>query len=111
MKFSKSMVVMGTICFAFASGGCSGGRDVEVSGTLTAASSVSVGDRLIVDFFDQLEGGSVGAPPDRLGVVLSRLGEFKQIVSLEGDQVDIRALDDQDGNGSFSVGEAWVRVT
>ena len=110
MKVSNWMVV-GTMCLAFSAGGCSGNRDVEVSGKLTAANSVSVGDRVVVDFFDVLEEGSVGETPDSHRVVLSGLGEFKQTVSLEADQVDIRALDDKNGDGLCSEGEAWGRVT
>lgn len=110
MKFGKAMLV-GAMGLAFSTGGCSADRDVEVSGTLEAASGVSVGNRLVVDFFDVLEEGSVGATPDRHRVVLSGLGEFKHTVSLEADSLDIRALDDRDGDGMCSGNEAWGRTS
>ncbi|HYP87711.1 MAG TPA: hypothetical protein VEQ59_06150 [Polyangiaceae bacterium] len=103
--------VMAAMGLAFWAGGCSGKRDVEVSGELKAASNVSVGNRLVVDFFDVLPEGSEGATPDQHRVVLGSLGEFEQTVSLEADQVDIRALDDKDGDGLCSAGEAWGRAS
>ena len=41
---------------------------------------------------------------------LTKLGDFKETVPLEGDRVLIRAIDDRDGNGACSAGEAWGEV-
>jgi hypothetical protein len=109
MTLGQSRMV-GTLWFALVAGGCNAGRDVEVSGELTAPSSLSVGGALLIDFIDGLEEGSMGERPNAQRTRLSGLGEFKETVSLEGDQVLIRALDDQDGDGRCSVGEAWGQV-
>jgi hypothetical protein len=109
MQLGSSMIV-GTVSIALALGGCSAGRNVEVSGEVTAPSSVSVGDRLVIEFIDGLEEGSGGTGPNAQRTALSGLGEFKETVSLEADQVRLRALDDRDGDGRCSAGEAWTQA-
>jgi hypothetical protein len=92
---------------ALATVGCLGTRDVEVSGKVIAPKSVSVGETLVIDFIDHLPAGSAGAHRK----TLQGLGEFKERVSLEADIVDVVGLDDRDGDGRCSDGEAWGRVS
>jgi len=108
MQLGRSLVV-GIVGFGCVVGGCSAGRDVQVSGKVTAPSSLSVGDRLVIDFIDGLEEGSGGTRPKSQRAALNGLGEFSETVSLEADQVLLRALDDRDGDGRCSPGEAWTQ--
>jgi len=108
MKVQNSMLVI--LGVALGAVGCVGGRDVEVSGKVTAPEGVSVEETLIVDFIDTLPEGSVGETPSRHRRLLHGLGEFKETVSLEADQVELWGLDDRDGNGHCTQGEAWGRV-
>ena len=38
---------------------------------------------------------------------LATLGDFAETVSLEGDTVLVRVIDDRDGDGKCTPGEAW----
>jgi hypothetical protein len=106
----RNRVWVGLLCVELGLLGCSAARDVEVSGEVTAASSVMVGDKVVIEFIDL-----VGDGPDAPSSVahkteLKALGDFKEIVALEGDRVLIRAIDDRNGDGLCSEGEAWGQV-
>ena len=105
MSYRKRAAV-GLLCFAFGAG-CSSARDVEVSGKVTASSSVEVGDKVVVDFIDVVGVGDDAEQSVAHTTQLAALGDFKETVPLEGDQVLIRAIDDRDGDGACSLGEAW----
>jgi len=108
MKFqSSTLVILGVAWGAVA---CVGGRDVEVSGKVTAPEGVTVGDALIVDFIDTLPEGSVDETPSRHRRMLHAVGAFKETVRLEADQVALWGLDDRDGDGHCTQGELWGRV-
>jgi hypothetical protein len=109
MKNGKSIMIV-LVGVAFGAVGCAGGRDVEVSGKVSASEGVSVGERLVIDFIDTLPEGSEDETPTKHRRVLHGLGEFKETVSLESDQVELWALDDRDGDGLCTEGEAWGRV-
>jgi hypothetical protein len=106
MFYRKSMVV-GWVCLGLNALACSSGRDVEVSGKISAPSSLMVGDKLVVDFLDVTGEGEERKTELAGSAELKRLGDFKETVSLEGDQVLVRAIDDRDGDGKCSAGEAW----
>ena len=108
MKVRKSIWVV-LVGAAFGAVGCAGGRDVEVSGKVVAAEGVSVGEMLIIDFIDTQPEGSGGETPAKTRRML-HLGEFKETVSLEADQVELWGLDDRNGDGYCNAGEAWGRV-
>jgi hypothetical protein len=80
---------------------------VEVSGKVTAPSSLTVGDKLVIDFIDVVGQGADAKQNVAHTTQLASLGDFKETVALEGDQVLIRAIDDRDGDGACSSGEAW----
>ena len=106
MNYGKSLLV-GVVGFALCAVGCSSGRDVEVSGKVTAPSTLSVGDRVLIDFIDVVGEGTDAKQTLASTAELKTLGDFKETVSLEGDQVLIRAIDDRDGDGKCTAGEAW----
>jgi hypothetical protein len=109
MNYGKSLVV-GVVGFGLLVVGCSSGRDVEVSGKVTAPSTLSVGDKVVVDFIDVVGEGTDAKQSLASSAELKTLGDFKQTVSLEGDQVLIRAIDDRNGDGKCTAGEAWGEV-
>jgi hypothetical protein len=87
---------------------CGSSRDVEVSGEVSAASSVSVDAPIAVQFFDVLDDE---APAQVHSIQLESPKSFDAKVALEGDSVLVRAIVDSDGNGACSAGEAWGEVT
>ena len=103
----RNRAAVGLVCWAFVVVGCSSARDVEVSGKVTAPSSLSVGDKLVIDFIDVVGVGADAKQSVAHTTQLASLGDFKETVPLEGDQVLIRAIDDRDGDGACSAGEAW----
>ena len=90
--------------------GCSSAREVEVSGKVTAASSVTVGDEVVIQFIDLVGEGADAPSAVAHTTKLSSLGDFDQVVELEGDAVLIRVIDDRNGDGVCSEGEAWGQV-
>jgi hypothetical protein len=103
----RNRAVVGVLCFAWGVAGCSSARDVEVSGEVTAPSSLTVGDKVVLDFIDLVGVGTDATQKVAHTAELKSLGDFKETVPLEGDQVRIRAIDDRDGDGACSAGEAW----
>jgi hypothetical protein len=107
MIYRKSMVVVGWVCLGLNALACSSGRDVEVSGTVSAASGLTVGDKLVIDFLE-IEGEGEDRTMSLAGSAeLAQPGDFRETVSLEGDKVLVRAIDDRNGDGKCSAGEAW----
>jgi len=103
----RNRTAVGLACLALGMVGCSSARDVEVSGKVTAPSSLTVGDKVVIDFIDVVGVGSDATQSVAHTTQLASVGDFKETVALEGDQVLIRAIDDRDGNGACSAGEAW----
>ncbi|HXK19749.1 MAG TPA: hypothetical protein VNG33_18185 [Polyangiaceae bacterium] len=106
MNYRKSVLV-GFAGLALCAVGCSSGRDVEVSGKVTAPSTLAVGDKLVIDFIDVVGDGTDAKQHLASSAELKAPGEFDETVSLEGDQVLVRAIDDRDGDGKCTAGEAW----
>lgn len=95
----------GAVLVASLLAGCGSGRDVEVKGEVTSPSSALQG-KLHVDFIDVMD--------DEQEIVhsveLDELGAFSETVSLEGDRTIVRAIDDADGDGACTAGEAWAQA-
>ncbi|RYZ08448.1 MAG: hypothetical protein EOO73_08355 [Myxococcales bacterium] len=100
---SKLLPAVGLLLVA----GCSSARDVEVSGRVTAPSALAVGGALVIDFIDVVGEGRATERTVVHRAELSGLGELEANVMLEGDQVLVRVIDDRDGDGECSLGEAW----
>jgi hypothetical protein len=106
MNYRKS-ALLGFVCLALGAVGCSSARDVEVSGKVTAPSSLTVGDKVVVDFIDVVGDGDEAKQSVAHTTQLEALGDFKETVPVEGDRMIIRAIDDRDGDGKCTAGEAW----
>ncbi len=87
--------------------GCGSGRDVKVTGEVTAPASVAVDGKIVVDFIDVSDSEN---PEVAQSVELDQLGAFEETVSLEGDKMLVRAINDSDGNGACTEGEAWAEI-
>ena len=107
MNYKNTLVVAGWVCLALSAAACSSGRDVEVSGKVTAPSSLMVGNKLAVDFLDVVGEGDTAEKSIAHSMELEALGDFNETVSLEGDKVIVRAIDDRDDDGKCTAGEAW----
>jgi len=105
----RNLVAMALVGFsgAFAFG-CRSDRDVEVTGEVSAPASLGVQGPILLDFLE-IQGESE-TPESVHTQTLSALGAFTATAPLEGDKVRIRAIDDRDGNGTCSTGEAWAEV-
>lgn len=88
--------------------GCSSARDVEVNGEVSAVSGTSVEGRILLDFRDVLDAEET--PESVHTQTLDALGAFTATAPLEGDKVLIVAINDRDGNGACTAGEAWAQV-
>jgi hypothetical protein len=95
------------LCIALASllGACSSSRDVSVEGSVSAA-SVEGDGKIQLQFYDVLDDEVTAAGE----LTLEAAGAFKHELSLEGDELRIFAVQDADGDGACSDGEAWARV-
>lgn len=107
MIYKKSIVVVGWVCLGLNALACSSGRDVEVSGEVTAPSSLTVGDKLVIDFLEVDGEGEERATTLAHSAELAGPGAFKETVSVEGDKILVRAIDDRNADGKCSAGEAW----
>ena len=106
MKIASNMVwlvVVGTL-----SAGCSSSREVEVSGEVSAPATTEIDGDITLDFFDVREDGEEAKSIHT--VKLETVGSFKETVEVEGDSVRVRALNDRDGDGACTDGEAWAEA-
>jgi len=105
----RKVLISGAVALAaLSSVGCAADRDVEVSGSVAAPASENVSGQITLDFLDVVNDTDV--PKSVATTKLDALGEFKQSVSVSGDQVRVRALVDNDGNGACSAGELWAET-
>lgn len=107
MNYRNLVVALGGVCLGLAAVGCSSARDVEVSGKVTAPSTVMTGDKIAVQFLDVVGEGTDAKTELAQTAELKAPGDFKETVALEGDQVLVRAIDDRNGDGKCTEGEAW----
>jgi hypothetical protein len=105
MKNTSNLVWLLVMTTGALAVGCTGSRDVEVAGEVSAPSTVSVDGPITLDFFDVIAEGE--EPKSVHTATLDSLGEFKETVELEGDTVRVRAINDRDGDGACTDGEAW----
>lgn len=103
----RILAVVGGVCLGLMAVGCSSARDVEVSGKVTAPSTLMVGDKLLVQFLDVVGEGTDTKTSIAHTAELKSPGDFKETVPLEGNEVIVRAIDDRDADGKCTAGEAW----
>lgn len=106
----KRMGWLGCVLLGSLAVACSSGREVEVTGEVAAPSSVTLSGPIRVEFIDLLDDSDSAENEVVHSVELSAPGAFAEKVSLEGEKVLIRAINDADGNGACSAGEAWAEV-
>ena len=87
--------------------GCTGSRDVAVTGEVSAPATTSVDGEISLDFLDVRGDDEVVSVHT---ATLDAPGAFEETVELEGNSVRVRALNDANGNGSCDDGEAWAEV-
>lgn len=88
--------------------GCNSSREVELTGEVTAASGTSVSGKILVDFRDVLS--EEEEPKSVTTTTLDGPGAFTHKGEFEGDEILVRAINDKDGNGACSAGEAWAEA-
>lgn len=107
MNYHKVWALVGAGYLGLTAAGCSSGREVEVSGKISAPSSVTTGNKLAVDFIDVVGEGDALEKSVAHRLEMEAPGDFKETVALEGSKVIVRAIDDRDGDGKCTAGEAW----
>ena len=68
---------------------------------------MTTGNKLAVDFIDVVGEGDALEKSVAHSMEMEALGDFKETVALEGNKVIVRAIDDRDGDGKCTAGEAW----
>jgi len=109
----KSMgVIRGCVCLLLGSlaMACSSGRDVEVTGDVQAPAGVTLSGPIRVEFIDIVDEDDAAQNEVVHDVELAAPGSFAEKVSLEGDKLMVRAINDSDGDGACSPGEAWAET-
>ena len=105
----KTMLKTMAVCLLGASVvACSSSREVEVTGEVTAPSSVSLQGGILVDFLDIVD--EEEAPKSVATANLNAPGPFTQKGDFEGDKILVRAINDKNGDGACSAGEAWAEA-
>lgn len=106
MKITSNMVwlvVVGALAV-----GCTSSREVEVAGEVSAPATTDIQGEITLDFFDVKDDGEEAKSIHT--VKLETVGSFKETVDVEGDSVRVRALNDRDGDGACTDGEAWAEA-
>jgi hypothetical protein len=87
---------------------CSSGREVEVTGQVSSATTVA--GPISLEFFE-MEKGVADAERVSIKVVeLTALGEFTETLDVAEDVLIAHALVDTDGDGKCTAGELWGEV-
>jgi hypothetical protein len=89
---------------------CSSGREVEVTGDVAAPSSVTLSGPIRLEFIDIVDEADESQNAVVHDVELAAPGSFAEKVSLEGDKLMVRAINDSNGDGACSAGEAWAET-
>jgi hypothetical protein len=89
---------------------CSSGREVEVTGEVTAGSSSANGGPIRIEFIDIVDEAAEAENEVVHSVELTGPGAFAEKVSLEGEKVLVRAILDADESGACSAGETWAEA-
>ena len=77
MNYRKAWLAVGAVGLAMGALGCSSGRDVEVSGKISAPSTVTLGSKLAVDFIDVVGEGETAEKSVAHSMELQAPGDFK----------------------------------
>jgi hypothetical protein len=87
--------------------GCGASREVAIQGEVSSSTSSQLEGPIAVQFFDLAD----EAKPSLVhSIKLEKLAAFDAKASLGGDRVLVRAIQDGDGNGACSAGEAWAEA-
>ena len=105
MKHRSLLASAVVLSVAAVLGGCGSSREVEVTGSVSAPSTVS--GEIVLEFFDVTGEGEDRALTSVHTATLQAPGEFKEKVELEGEHVLVRAIADGDANGACTAGEQW----
>lgn len=109
---TRILTACSLIPFVFAIA-CSGGRDVELSGTIAADATLAVDAPVKVEVYEVTtpEAGDAGTTSSTFELVdsltLKELGDFTKTVSVEGEKLHVVAYLDTDQNDGCTDGEAW----
>jgi hypothetical protein len=87
---------------------CSGSRDVDVTGSVSAPAGTQLTAPISLDFRDIVNDSD--PPKSVLTTKLDAPGDFEQTVSVAGDKVRVFALVDANGDGACSAGELWAET-
>jgi len=85
--------------------GCGASREVAIKGQV--ASSAALEGPIAVQFFDIVDAEK---PALVHSIKLDKLIAFDEKAPLQGKEVLVRAINDRDGNGACSDGEAWAEA-
>ena len=107
MNRNGMLAPVALLVLAWALPGCSSSRDVEVKGSVSAASNAVIEDKVVVQFFDVIAEGEEQELSNVHSKAIGKPGAFSETISVEGDSVLVRAIDDVDGDGACTEGEAW----
>jgi hypothetical protein len=108
MKNSAKFVWILVVATGALAAGCTSSREVEVAGEVSAPATTSVEGQIKLDFLDVVSGDEEAKSVHT--AMLDGVGSFKETVELEGDTVRVRAINDIDGDGACTDGEAWAEV-
>jgi len=87
---------------------CSTGREVEVTGQVSAATTVA--GPISLEFFEQQKDVQDAERVSIKKVELTALGEFTEKLDVAEDVLIAHALVDGDGDGKCTAGELWGEV-
>lgn len=106
---NKLAIVLSFVSLAAFAAGCGSAREVEVTGEAKAAASVTLSGKIHLSFYDLADANAeLGEPVSELD--LDKAGPFTQKVDAEGTLVRVVALDDGNGDGKCTEGEAWAQA-
>jgi len=89
--------------------GCAG-REVEVTGDVSAAVGTEVKGPIALELYD-VNGSGKEQELERVhSTNLPTLGKFSEKADFAGDRLIARAIDDRNQDGACSAGEAWAEV-
>ena len=105
MNTRRLLFPLATLSLLYATA-CSGGRDVEVTGSI--GSGVAAAEPVRVEFYDVIGEGEDRSLELVHDISLTTEREFAETVALEGDFVLVRAIHDADADGACTEGESWA---
>jgi hypothetical protein len=112
LKMRSMGLIRGSVCLLLGSlaVACGSGREVEVTGEVAAPASLTLSGPIRVEFIDIVDETDPAQNEVVHDVELAAPGSFAEKVSLEGDKLMVRAINDSNGDGACSAGEAWAQT-